>query len=467
MISRVEFENNTHRLTSLRHHSRHPSVSAGLPTRSGARRLHLSLGRPCACWPRANAGDRLTNSKGWLRRGLFVAGCQSTQRARRLRGDMQRPAEQAVAGRRVGRSVRVGTGAEQVDRSTFVGRVEALRKLDAAAELAAGGQPQVVVVRGEAGIGKSALLTSFTERQDGVTVLAASGDELESSLEFGLVDQLLGQRSGWKDPYAAGLGILQWLGHVSADQPCLVLVDDAHLADQPSLAALNFMVRRLGTDPVVVVLGLRPEGASTVPAGLLRRAEAAGAVVELGGLSADEVQALAGARGVGALSRRAAERLRVHTGGSPLHLCALLDEIPAATLEAMEQPLPAPRSYALLVLRDVAALTPAARRLVSTAAVLGERADTGLLLDVAGLDPAQAPEVLEELHQRGLLLLPPAADQVRFRHPLVRAAISEDLGPGTRIELHRRAAELLPGAAGLRHRIAAALAPDEALASRP
>lgn len=352
-----------------------------------------------------------------------------------------------------------------MDGSTFVGRVEALRQLDAAAELAADGQPQIVIVKGEAGIGKSALLTSFSDRQKGVTVLAVSGDELETSLEFGLLDQLLGRRKRWKDPYAAGLGMLQWLGHVSADQPCVILIDDAHLGDQQSLSALNFMVRRLGTDPVAVVLGLRPERASTVPAGLLRRAERAGVVVDLGGLSADDVQALAGARGVGALSRRAAERLRVHTGGSPLHLCALLDEIPVATLETMEEPLPAPRSFALLVLRDVAALTPAARRLVSTAAVLGERVDTGLVVDVSGLDPSQAPDALEELHEGGLLLLPEAVDQVRFRHPLIRAAISEDLGPGTRINLHRRAADQLPGAAGLRHRVAAALGPDEALAT--
>lgn len=378
---------------------------------------------------------------------------------------MQRPAERAVAGRRVGRSVQVTAGARHVGRATFVGRVEALGTLDAAAELAGAGQPQVVVVQGEAGIGKSALLTSFSGRLDGFTVLAASGDELEISLEFGLVDQLLGHRKGWKEPYAAGLGVLQYLGHASADQHCLVLIDDAHLADQPSLAALNFMFRRLGTDPVILVLGLRPEGTSSVPAGLLRRAKGAGAVVELGGLSAEEVQALACARDVGALTRRAAERLRVHTGGSPLHLCALLDEIPASTLEAMEQPLPAPRSFALLVLRDVARLTPAAQRLVSTAAVLGERADTRVLLNVSGIDPSQAPATLEELHQHGLLTLPPGADQVRFRHPLIRAAISDDLGPGTRIELHRRAAALLPGAAGVRHRVAATLAPDATLAS--
>ena len=87
------------------------------------------------------------------------------------------------------------------------------------------------------------------------------------------------------------------------------------------------------------------------------------------------------------------------------------------------------------------------------------------LLQVAGLDPGQAPAAMAELHVRGLLLFPPGSSQVRFRHPLVRAAILEDIGPGIRVELHQRAGEVLPGTVGLRHRVAATLAPDEALAT--
>src|SRR3954453_21050723 len=112
-----------------------------------------------------------------------------------------------------------------------------------------------------------------------------------------------------------------------------MVVDDAHLADLPSLTALNFTMRRLRTDPVMLVLGTRPEGAARLPAGLVHPSETTVTNLSIGGLSTDEVQALTAARRDGPLSHRAAERLRIHTGGSPLHLCALLDEIPAATLE--------------------------------------------------------------------------------------------------------------------------------------
>ena len=360
-------------------------------------------------------------------------------------------------------------GAKGMVTSTFVGAVDALHALEDAWALAAQRKPQRVLVSGDGGIGKSALLATFAGRLDPASVVTASGDALETSLEFGLVDQLLGRREPWRDPYAAGHGLLQHLGRLPADAPCLLVVDDAHLGDAPSLAALNFMVRRLRTDPVMLVVCTRPEGAARLPAGLLRETENDASHVELGGLSTGDVQDLATARGTGHLSHRAAQRLRAHTGGSPLHLCALLDEIPLGDLQALDRPLPAPRSFALLVLRDVAAVSPAARQLVSAAAVLGERVETRQLLAVAGLDPGLAPAALEELHQRRLLLLPPGATHAQFRHPLVRAAIYEDLGPGTRIDLHQRAAGTLhaplESTGRLRHRVAATFAPDDALAA--
>lgn len=368
---------------------------------------------------------------------------------------------------RVGTPVEIAVGGEGNGHFHVRGRVDALQRLEDALALAARRQAQLVLVSGDGGIGKSALLAAFAGRVDPTSVVTASGNALETSLEFGLVDQLLGRRESWRDPYAAGQGLLQHLGRLPADSPSLLVVDNAHLGDAPSQAALNFMVRRLRTDPVMLVVCTRPEGAVRLPTGLVRDTENEATRVELGGLSARDVQDLAVARGTGDLSHRAAQRLRAHTDGSPLHLCALLDEIPLADLQALDRPLPAPRSFALLVLRDVAAVSPAARRLVSAAAVLGERVHTRQLLAVAGLDPGLAPAVLDELHRRGLLLLPPGATHVQFRHPLVRAAIYEDLGPGARIDLHQRAADPLSGLLDvtdrLRHRMAATLAPDDAL----
>jgi DNA-binding CsgD family transcriptional regulator len=350
-------------------------------------------------------------------------------------------------------------------RSTFVGRVEALRSLGEAAAAAASGTPQVVLVEGSAGMGKSSLLTAFRHRLHSASVLAASGDEVETSLEFGVVQQLLDTEATWSDPFVAGAAFLQHLGQLAKDDRAVVIVvDDAHLCDLPSLRTLGFAMRRLRADPVLLVLALRLESERALPAALTHGAEDSGIRIALEGLTETEIQELAKALGTGPLTHRAAKRLRSHTAGSPLHLRALLDELPLQTLEAVDRPLPAPRSFALLVLHDLAAASQAARRMVSAAAVMGDRAELRDVLAVADIGTELTVPVLEELHQLQILLLPAGHDRVRFPHPLVRAAVYDDLGPGARIQLHQRAAQVLSGPASLRHRVAAAVGPDPELA---
>jgi DNA-binding NarL/FixJ family response regulator len=349
--------------------------------------------------------------------------------------------------------------------STFVGRVEALRTFDTARAAASLGLPQVVLVVAAGGIGKSALLTAFRDRLDGCRVLSASGDEVEAVLEFGLLQQLLDTGATWADPFTAGAAVLRHLGQASANPATVILIDDAHVSDPQSLQALGFAARRLRTDPVLLVLACRPESAHRLPSALAGRADQAGARISLAGLSAGEIQDLAAALGTGPLTHRAAERLRSHTDGSPLHLRALLDELPVETIEAVDRRLPAPRSFAQLVLRDLAAASPGARRVVSAAAVLGEHAEVADVLAVADADPHTAGPVLEDLHRLGVLGLPAGETSLGFSHPLVRAAVYDDLGPGKRIHLHERAARVLSGSASLRHRVAAAIGPDPELAA--
>ena len=188
--------------------------------------------------------------------------------------------------------------------------------------------------------------------------------------------------------------------------------------------------------------------------------------LRLGGLGVEELRELSTALGTGSLSPRAAKRLHEHTGGNPLHARALLEEIPAAVLQHSVNPLPAPRSFALLVLARLADCPPEAENLVIAASVLGTSCPLSLASRLGEVtDPLKALEQAAAAH---LLRDHPTAIErlVTFPHPLVRAAVYHDLGPARRADLHARAARLVESeSAVLRHKVAAACGPDPELAA--
>ncbi|MEV1000320.1 hypothetical protein [Nonomuraea sp. NPDC050202] len=161
------------------------------------------------------------------------------------------------------------------------------------------------------------------------------------------------------DPLAVGAALLDAVSERPRSGPLRLIVDDVHWADEPTLRALTFCLRRLRVDRVPAVLMLRDAAALAGPEGLLRLV-AAGTTrrLRLSGLRAPEVGAMAGGLGAGPVSQRGLARLVAHTEGVPLHLRALLEEVPAAAQDDLGQPLPAPRSYGLLVLGKVARCAP-------------------------------------------------------------------------------------------------------------
>ncbi|GIH97231.1 helix-turn-helix transcriptional regulator [Planobispora siamensis] len=349
----------------------------------------------------------------------------------------------------------------------FVGRERELAALDEALEQARRGEPHVVLLDGPAGIGKTALIRVFLGAAPGTRVLQASGDEGEAALPYGVLDQLTATPAGDVEPLAAGSALLDHLGQLQDTGPVVLIVDDAHWADRPSLQALTFVFRRLRLDRVLAIMVTRDGGDPRLPEGLRRVLAGPAALrLSLGGLDAGELRRLGDLLGLAPLRPQALERLREHTGGNPLHARALLEEVPGDLLDNTDAPLPAPRSYALLVLGQLARCGPRTRQLVEAASVLGMSCPSHTAAALAGLaDPLDPLEeavtlgLLTERHDAGRLI-------ISFPHPLVRASVYQNLGPARRVGLHRRVADLTEdGFHRLRHRVRAADRPDPPLAA--
>ncbi|MGD0603070.1 MAG: AAA family ATPase [Streptosporangiaceae bacterium] len=348
----------------------------------------------------------------------------------------------------------------------FVGRQRELRILAdrlAAAEL---GHPQVVYVEGEAGGGKSTLLSVFLGSLPNAAVLEVSGDEAETLLSYGIIDQLQPGTltEPGTDPMAAGAQLLDLLDRRQAGGQVVVLaIDDLQWADRPSSRAVLFALRRLRADKVLAVVSTRVGGLADPGWARFLSGDSRVTRIRLGGLTAGDLSELARALGLGVLSRRGASRLAAHTEGNVLYCRALLDEIGIARLSAAtDRGLPAPRDLSAVILARVASLPASAQSFLAAASVLGQHAPMSAIASVARLPDARSE--VDAAVAAGLLAEGASAPELTFTHPLYRAAIYADLPPTSRRELHGRAAETAAGRARLAHRAAASLGPDEALA---
>jgi DNA-binding CsgD family transcriptional regulator len=365
----------------------------------------------------------------------------------------------------------------------LVGRQQELTALRTALDQIRAGEPRLVLVEGAAGIGKTSLLRRLLAEAVDVQVLWSSGAHEEQLVPYGVVEQLahssrtplskqlaaLGKASVRNpDPVATGAAFVDLLGNVQARGPVAVVVDDAQWADRPSLLALLFALRRLQSDRVLCVIAVRESEVHRLPEGLLRLGtDERGTVLRLSGLDATGVQDLAAAVTGDRLSIPLAEQLRDHTGGNPLHLEALLKELPLERLErSVGVPLPSPRSYSMQMVARLARCSQDAQRLVIASSVLGLQCPLSVAHRLAGVDdPLEAVEGaiaagLLETRQLGTRL------GIAFPHALTRSAIYHDVGPARRRDLHLLAAELVEDrSASLQHRSAAALDEDDALAA--
>ena len=362
----------------------------------------------------------------------------------------------------------IGTAGAVAPRALFVGRQAELDILSSAMESARAAQPQIVWIEGEPGIGKTAFVRRFLTTVEDVVVLEASGEESETALDYGVVLQLVAKATpassraereeqiAGRSPassFAVGADLLAMLGTVQDSAPVVIAVDDAHWIDAPSAGALLFALRRLHGDRVLVLIVSRPDGLAQLGPSWSRLLADPDRVqrIRLSGLSGSEVNQLADSLGIGPLTLAAGERLREHTGGHPLYVKALLGELPLEQAQLRRRR--TPRATFVLGHGARAADRDRRRRAESRGGGGGRRRALPARRSrraVAGLDdPLPA---LEEALAAELLGLVPARlpEEIAFPHPLVRAAIYDDLSPTRRRALasRLRGARLGIGVAG-------------------
>jgi len=363
---------------------------------------------------------------------------------------------------------------------SFVGRGAELEGLGREFSVAAKGRSRVVVVEGDAGIGKTTLVRHWLERVlpesgDGnaIALLGVGSEESEATLTWGLLGQvnhelarLGGEAPGRPpapdaDPLSVGVGVLTRLEALAERSVVVAVLEDLHWSDDASAEALRFALRRLGSVRLLTIATVRPPFPGRLGEGWRRLVGGSGRLMHLDGL--DEIALVAMASAFGRqLGARRASQLRAHTDGNPLWVSALLRELPDEVLDSDAVELAVPRDLAGTIRAQHGALGHDARSLVAAGSVLGTRFDLALAAGIAQVDDVAG--ALEEAQAAGMLV-DLDGRMAAFGHALVRAAILSGLGPVHRAALHLAVATRLDGVVALDHLAAATLAPSETVAA--
>ena len=350
------------------------------------------------------------------------------------------------------------------------GRTAELAALDDLLDQARQGTSGALVLRGDPGIGKTALLAEAVQHADGFRVIRAAGVEEESELPYAGLHLLLRSaldrvgslpdvqaealrgalglaKAGPPDRFLVGLAVLSLLAEIAADQPLLCVVDDAHWLDRASADALTFAARRLDSESIAVLFGARPG------------AFAAAGLPELvvTGLSVQAATELLGA----SLPPQQRYRVLAEAGGNPLALLELPRVVRDSTVDG---PLPLTDRLRNSFAGQLAGLPEPTRVVLLVAAVEGTGDLTTVLGTAARFGAALAD--LDVARAAGLIEVNSGA--LSFRHSLIRSAVQEAAPLALRRSVHEALADALrvPDQADRRawHLAAAAAGPDEEIA---
>ncbi|MDP2773711.1 MAG: AAA family ATPase, partial [Nocardioides sp.] len=355
--------------------------------------------------------------------------------------------------------------------SEILERDSELVRIEAALDSATKGSGRVIVIEGEAGIGKTALVRETRElaQQRGFGRLQATGDETETAMAWGVVRQMVERsvsrysgdvrRAILDGPAGAALQALDvapdsnaadaeiartlhalwWVAiDLSSTRPLLITVDDAQWADQPSLRFLGYLARRIADLPIALVVATRPPSGGSGPLVELTVSPQVERLLP-DPLSPVAVAAFHTPDGVVPCPEVVAA-MHAACGGNPFLTGALLDELNSAghnvglpaTAQAIAGLGPATISRAML-----SRLSPEALALAGAAAVLGLEASPWLAARVAPVSSDALPQAVESLVRANVLI--GGVDGLTFVHPVIREATVAALGPLQTAAMHARA----------------------------
>jgi DNA-binding CsgD family transcriptional regulator len=365
----------------------------------------------------------------------------------------------------------------------LLGRLPERAALSQLLDAARAGRSGVLVLRGEAGVGKTALLDHAIESAAGMRVARVAGVESEMELAFASLQQLcapmlgkleslpgpqrdaLGVAFGLNagaapDRFLVGLAALSLLSEVAEQQPLLCVIDDAQWLDRASVQALAFVARRLLAEPVALVFATREPGEEL--RGLPE--------LPVGGLRDSDARELLSSVIRGPLDERVRDRIIAETRGNPLALLELPQGVTPAELAG---------GFGLPSVPGLPGLSgrieDSFRRRLEVLP-----GDAQRLMLIAAAEPAGEPALVWRAAERlgiGIGVLAPAVDagllvigeRVVFRHPLVRSAVYRAASPQERRAAHQALAGTMDPRADpdhrAWHRAQATLGPDEDVAS--
>jgi DNA-binding CsgD family transcriptional regulator len=361
----------------------------------------------------------------------------------------------------------------------LLGRTAECAVLDRLVTAALDGRSGVLVLSGEPGVGKTALLNYVAERASGCRVLRTAGVEAENELAFAGLHQLcvplLGRLDRLPSPQAAalatafaldigdppgrflvGLAVLSLLADLAEEKPVVCIVDDAHWLDQVSAQTLAFVARRLLAERVALVFVVR-EGSTHELDGLEE--------LVVPGLTDVDARALLNSILTGPVDEQVRARIVAEARGNPLALLELTRGLTPAELAGGFGPLkttPVTRQIEEGFRSRLRALDTTTRQLLLTAAAepVGDAIVLRRALELLGI---AADDAVADAG--GLISLD---THVRFRHPLVRSAIYRAASAEERSAAHRALAEVTDPAVDpdrrAWHLAAATTGPDENVA---
>src|SRR2546428_395259 len=340
----------------------------------------------------------------------------------------------------------------------LLGREPELIAIDQALAAARLGTSSRLLIRGEPGIGKTALLEHAVSEAGSMRVLAARGVEFEADVPFAGLHELLHPTlalldrlpkrlaAAWRsslglgprieaDRLIIGAAALRLISAYAEDRPLLITVDDAQWLDRASAEAIGFAARRLFADPVSILIAIRDEEESPLLAAGLPE-------LRLSGLDHASATALLEQAAPGQVSSERADWMLNATGGNPLALLELGRESPHVSTSPHDT-LPIATSVERAYLRRADGLSESARRVLLVVAASGtpelrlvQAAAAALGLSPSDVEEAEAARGL--VNQR--------SQRIEFVHPLARAAIYHSASPADRRAAHKALANVMSGA---------------------